>query len=121
MRLAIRPARIAPCAINSGTKAYTVLPRNPRPPTRSGCVGMRLNSMRDTCQRKRIHMKIRKYQRTSRNWQIGKLTYANQKPVEENCNPSAPGVPYQVADESATKRRQKSRTPTKSEKHTADF
>ena len=74
MRLALSPARrSAPCATASGVKALTVLARNPRPPTRSRWVGTKLNSMDDTCQRKRVQINSRKYQRNNRNWKIGRL------------------------------------------------
>src|SRR3954462_1299971 len=101
MRLAMCPATTAPCATASGTKASTVEDRNPRPPTRSGCVGATLNSMRDTCQRKRAQMNNRKYQRQSRNWKSGRLTQPYHHPASEAFEPSTDDVAYQVAVPSA--------------------
>ena len=44
--------------------------------------------MRDTCQRKRIQMKMRKYQRTSKNWKTGTLTSVCHQPASDRlANP----------------------------------
>ena len=54
--------------------------------------------MRDTCQRKRVQMNMRKYQRTSRNWKIGTLTSACHQPASDRlANPE----PLAAADPAA--------------------
>src|SRR4030095_12490505 len=88
------PATIAPCATARSANACTALPRNPRPPTRSGCVGTRRSSMRDTCQMKRIQMNSRKYQRHRMNWKIGRLREPYHIPAIENVEPWADDVAY---------------------------
>ena len=97
----------------TGTNANTVLERKPRPPTRSGCVGTSRNSIRDTCQSSRAQMKTLKYQRHSRNWNTGRLTYPYQAPANVSVEPSGPGVAYQVATSSTMYCRQTMVMPTK--------
>ena len=74
MRVASAPETSAPCAIASGTNANTVPDRNARPPMRSACMALIRSGRRETCQRNRPHTTSRKYQRSSRNWNIGTLT-----------------------------------------------
>ena len=58
-------------------------------------------------------MKIRKYQRRSRNWKSARLTYAYHHPVSESVMPATVGVAYHVAVVSRTYCRQTSETPTR--------
>jgi hypothetical protein len=74
IRAAMAPASSVPCAARNGANAITLLDRKPRPPTRSGCVATRSRRQRATCQRNRIQMISRKYQRKSMNWNSGRLT-----------------------------------------------
>jgi hypothetical protein len=78
MRPAIAPEISALCARSTGAKATGLPARKPRPPARSGCVGRRRSSSRETCQRNQAHRNSRKYQRRTRNWKIGMLTQAYQ-------------------------------------------
>ena len=64
-------------------------------------------------------MKIRKYQRMSRNWKSARLTYAYHIPVRERVMPAAVGVAYHVAVVSTTYCRQKTETPTRYTKATS--
>jgi hypothetical protein len=57
--------------------------------------------MRDTCHRNRAHMNTLKYQRSSRNWNTGRLTYPYQMPAGENVVPLEDAVAYQVLASSA--------------------
>ena len=111
MRPASGPASSAPCAIASTAKAMAVSERKLSPPTRSGCVGTRRNSMRDTCHRKRAQINNRKYQRHSRNWKIGRLTQPYHSPAQRGFDPPAEGIAYQVLVSRAKYWRQMTRMP----------
>ena len=72
---------MAPWARSTGENAYATAPRKPRPPARSGCVGVNRKSRRETCHRKRAQMNKRKYQRRSTNWKSGRLTTPSHQPA----------------------------------------
>ena len=63
IRPAITADRTMVCARITGAKATGAEARNPRPPARSGWVGVKRRSRRETRQRNRNHTKRRKYQR----------------------------------------------------------
>src|SRR5215475_2452227 len=93
-----------------GPSVYAILPRKPRPPARSGCVGIRFRGILETCQRNRYQMKSRTYHRSSKNCRIGMLTKTYQKPAGVRCQ-RPPGMAYHVAA-SIPKRPCQSHSPT---------
>lgn len=111
MRLAIIPASNAPWASSNGEKARPIAVRNPRPAQRSGCVGTRWRSMRDTRHRKRAKTNRRKYQRSSRNWNIGRLTPTAHQPAGDSASTPPGRSPNQLVTSSATSVRQTNGTP----------
>ncbi len=57
--------------------------------------------MRDTCHRNRAQMNSRKYQRSSRNWNSGRLTRPSHQPASDGRHVPLTGAPYQLATSSA--------------------
>ena len=106
------PATSVPWAAASGAIACAIPPRKESPPAPSECVGRMRSRMREICHRKRAQMKMRKYQRTSRNWKVGRLIPTNQAPASEGPPPVPVGSEYQVAASSAMNCRHTSPTPT---------
>ena len=68
--------------------------------------------MRDTCQRNRVQMNRRKYQRRSRNWKNGRLTAPSHHPASDGRHLPPTDSPYQLATSSADCVRQMNPTPT---------
>src|SRR5574337_1196022 len=96
MRPAMRAERRALCPRITGPKATDPLLRNPRPPARSGWVGVSRRSRRETRQRNRPQMKRRKYQRMRRNWKMGMLTWMYHWPATVRRRLEAAEIAYQL-------------------------
>ena len=79
-RRAAPPAPAAPARTRSS-------PARGSPGRRSGpdASARASSSMRDTCHRKRAQMNSRKYQRSSRNWNSGRLTQPSHQPASDGC------------------------------------
>ena len=60
------------------------------------CIGIR-----DTRHRNVIQITRRKYQRASRNWNTGRLTYTYHMPAGVSCGAEAAPLEYHVATSSA--------------------
>ena len=73
---------------------------------------MSFNSMRDTCHRNRAQMNNRKYQRSSRNWNSGRLTQPSHQPAIVGRQVPFAGAPCQLVTSSAICVRQSNPTPT---------
>src|SRR5437016_11433694 len=84
-------------ATRKGANAAVLVPRNPRPPARSGLTGDRSRSRRDTRNRKRNQRTSRYHQRNRMNWKIGRLIQAYQKPAPDSLGPEAVGLTDQIS------------------------